>query len=302
MFSRLFGHGNPTVSQSVNHMGLASGVYAVGSIATGIVDLIWGDFEAAHQPIQAFSDHIPGREVLAYVAAIWLMVGGAAIFWRNIARWGAALLAGIYFIFGIFWFPRFYTATHALGLHAPLLVSLIVGVAQQWILVAAAAMIYILHAGRDRPWASEALVPCRWVFGLSSVDFGCAHLTGIHEVAAMVPHWMPFGGSFWAILTGVAFLAAGLAILSAILDVVAARLLALMLFIFSVLVLAPPVIAHPPMHVAWGSNAYNLTAVGAAWIFAESLVILRRGGSTGIHPETPGEQSSVGNSHGNKHR
>ncbi|MDQ2776960.1 MAG: hypothetical protein M3Y57_18870 [Acidobacteriota bacterium] len=42
-------------------MGLTSGVYAAGSIATGVVDLIWGDFEAAHQPIQAFSDHIPDR-------------------------------------------------------------------------------------------------------------------------------------------------------------------------------------------------------------------------------------------------
>ena len=29
------------------------GLYAAGSIAAGVLDLIWGDFEAAHQPIQA---------------------------------------------------------------------------------------------------------------------------------------------------------------------------------------------------------------------------------------------------------
>jgi hypothetical protein len=239
-------------------------------------------------PYRLLRTHLPFRPPLPN-QAIWLVVGGAAIFWRNTARSGAALLAGIYFIFGIFWFPRFYTATHALGLHVPLLVSLIVGVAQQWILVAAAAMIYVLHARRDRPSAPQAFLLVRWVLGLSSIDFGCAHLTGVPEVAAMVPHWMPFGGSFWAILTGLAFVAAGVAILLEILEVAAARLLALMLFIFSALVLAPPVIAHPPMHIAWGSNAYNLTAVGAAWIFAESLVILRRQRSTAIDPEAPGE-------------
>lgn len=28
--------------------------------------------EPAHQPIQAFGDHIPGQEILAYIAAAWL--------------------------------------------------------------------------------------------------------------------------------------------------------------------------------------------------------------------------------------
>jgi len=44
------------------------------------------------------------------------------------------------------------------------------------------------------------------------------------------------GGNFWAILTGTAFALAGIAILSGILDVLAARLLALMLLVFSVFV------------------------------------------------------------------
>ena len=69
---------------------------------------------------------------------------------------------------------------------------------------------------------------------------------------------------------------AGIAILSGILDVLAARLLGLMLLVFSVLVLVPGPFAHPHDHVAWGSNAYNLAAVGAAWIFAESITTRRR--------------------------
>jgi hypothetical protein len=72
------------------------------------------------------------------------------------------------------------------------------------------------------------------------------------------------------------FVLAGVAMLSGILDALAARLLALMLLIFSVLVLAPGIFAHPQNHISWGLNAYNLAAVGAAWIFAESIAIHHR--------------------------
>jgi len=54
-------------------------VYGISSIAAGIMDLIWGEFEPGHQPIQAFGENIPGREILAYLAALWLIAGGAAI-------------------------------------------------------------------------------------------------------------------------------------------------------------------------------------------------------------------------------
>jgi uncharacterized membrane protein YphA (DoxX/SURF4 family) len=97
-------------------------VFGIASVAAGIMDLVWGEFEAAHQPIQALSDHIAGVTVLAYIAAIWLIAGGAAIMWRATARAGAAALAIIYFIFAAFLFPRFYTAPHFLG-HPPASIS-----------------------------------------------------------------------------------------------------------------------------------------------------------------------------------
>jgi uncharacterized membrane protein YphA (DoxX/SURF4 family) len=251
--------------------------YAAGSIAAGILDLIWRDFEAAHQPIQALGDHIPGREILACIAAIWLIAGGVAIVWPRTARAGAWALGIIYLIFTAFWLPRFYTALHLLGFRIPVIVGLLAGIAQQLILVAAAAIVYTSLPAHHSAWLSRAPLVVRWIFGLCSIDFGLAHLTGVKEVAAMVPKWMPLGGDFWAILTGIAFILAGIAILCGILDVLAARLLALMLLLFSVLVLAPRPLAQPGNHVTWGSNAYNLAAVGAAWIFAASIAARRRG-------------------------
>lgn len=259
-------------------------VYAAGSIAAGILDLIWGDFEAAHQPIQALSDHIPGLEILAYIAAIWLIAGGAAILWRRTVLTGAWALAAIYFLFAVFWLPRFYTASHVLGFRISVLIGISVGVAQQLILVAA-GIVYASFASRDSAWPSRARLLVRWIFGLSSIVFGLAHFTGVQEVGAMVPKWMPWGGDFWARLTGIAFVLAGIAILAGVRDGLAARLLALMLLLFSVLVLAPGPFASPHNHVAWGSNAYNLAAVGAAWIFAESLAARRRERPDEVGPE-----------------
>ena len=251
-------------------------MYAAGSIAAGILDLIWRDFDAGHQPIQALGDHIPGREILACIAAIWLVAGGAAILWRRTARGGAVALAGIYLIFGLFWLPRFYTAPHVVGFRAGVFIGLLVGIGQQLILVAAAIIVYASRGKRRPDLTHRVSLALRCTFGLASIDFGLAHMTGMQAVSSMVPKWMPFGGEFWAMLTGCAFVLAGIAILTGIMDVLAARLLALMLLVFSVLVLAPGALAHPRNHVPWGSNAYNLAAVGAYLICAESIVTRRR--------------------------
>jgi uncharacterized membrane protein YphA (DoxX/SURF4 family) len=159
------------------------------------MDLVWGEFEAAHQPIQAFGDHIPGREIFAYLAAVWLVAGGVAILWRQTARAGAAALAILYCIFAVFWFPRLYTAPHVLGYRITVYIGVLGGVGEQLILVVAAAIVYASLAMRGSLSLRAALI-VRWTFGLCSVDFGLAHLTGVQAVAPMVPKWMPLGRDF----------------------------------------------------------------------------------------------------------
>jgi uncharacterized membrane protein len=290
-------------------------VFGIASLAAGIFDLIWGEFESAHQPIHSLGVHIPGVKILAYIAALWLVAGGAAILSRRTACFGAMALAIIYLIFGVFSFPRFYTTPHPPGYRVSTFVGVVDEIAQQFILVVAAVVFYAslsppasspqssTSQGSTSPAASSrasssqgsssqrslsqelslqrSLSSCslskrsalilRCIFGLCSVDFGLAHLTIIRHVAPMVPKWMPLGGAFWAVFTGIAFILAGLAILTGILDVLAARLLALMLLVFSLLLLGPLIFAYPHNHIAWGANAYNLAAVGATWMFAAWL-------------------------------
>lgn len=250
-------------------------VYGLAAIAAGVIDIVWGGFEAAHQPIQAFGDDVPGRQILAYVLGAVLVAGGAAVLSRRTARAGSVVLAVVYGIFTIFWLPRLYTAPHFLGFHAGVVSSVLGGVCQQLILLAAAELVYACAAQRA-PLLQRAVVVARWVFGLSSVDFGLAHLTGISTSAPLVPKWLPPGQEFWVVLTGIAFVLAGIAIVTEILDVAAARLLALMLLAFSALALAPGVVAYPHNQIAWGSNAYNVAAVASVWIFASCIAVCRR--------------------------
>lgn len=245
-------------------------LYGLGTIAAGVMDLRWGDFDPSHQPIQAFGDHIPGREILAYITAVWMIAGGVAILSRRSARAGAVALAVIYFIFAVFWLPRFYTAPHVLGFRIPVFIGVLGGAGTQLIVAAVGALVCVALSTRGSLWQRTILV-VRWIFGLCSVDFGLAHLTDINHNIVYVPKWLPLGQEFWVIVTGICFVLAGIAILAGILDVLAARLLALMLLVFSALTLAPHMFAHPHRHDVWGGNAYNMAAVGAAWIFADLI-------------------------------
>lgn len=253
------------------------GVYLFGlaAVAYGITDLVWGEFDPSDQPLQAWGDHIPGATIFARIAAIWLVAGGAALLWRGSRRLAAASLAILYGIFVLFPLPRFYWGPHVLGRHAWVFIGVLVDVCQQIILCVAAWLVWKSLCAQD-PLSNRAASIVRWAFGLCSVDFGLAHLTAVARTVPLTPKWIPPGAAFWVVLTGIAFVLAGLAIIAGVLDVLAARLLGWMLLVFSALALMPLIYAFPRDHGSWGANAYNLTAVGAAWVLAEWLAYRRQ--------------------------
>jgi len=241
-------------------------VFAVASIAAGVINLIWHDFALGWQPITAFGDAVPGRELLAIVTATWLVIAGLALLWRRSAAGGAIALGVVYAVFAIFWLPRLYWIVRLYGFSPAHLIGVLDGFCQQAILVCAAIIIWAFSEASSR--AARIVRLASSVFGASCIIFGVGHYVGIANVAALVPRWLPPGGAFWAILTGTAFVLAGLAISFGILDVLAARLLAAMLLVFSALVCFPWIIQDPRGHEAWAGNAYNLAAAASAWIVA----------------------------------
>lgn len=249
--------------------------YGFGSFAAGVFDLIWRDFDSAHQPIQAWGDNLPGIAIFACIVGVWMVAGSLALLWRRSERAGAAALAWVYFVFAIFWLPRLYTAPHYLGQRIPVYIGVISGVGIELIAFAAGILLWASMGTPDLS-RSRVVVAMRWVFGLCTVDFGLQHLTNIPQNLQYVPKWLPPGAEFWVIVTGTCFVMAGVAILAGIQDVLASWLLGLMFLSFNLTILPTYIFANLHGHAAWGGNAYNLAAVGSAWIVAAMLGRRRR--------------------------
>jgi uncharacterized membrane protein len=258
--------------------------YGLATIVTGILDLVWRAFESSHQPIQALGHHIPGERILACVAGVWLVAAGLAILSRRTARMGAAGSAAIYLIFGLLWVPRLFIMAHVFGFGIGVIIFGLGGIAAQAMLAAPAAFVYSATAALDSVLREKAVTAGRWMLGVPPILFGLGHLINLQAYTRFVPHWVPFG-KFWVVVTGMAFLLAGIAIVSGIRDVLAARMLALMLLLFEAAVEIPPVFIRPHSQEAWGGALYNLTAIGACWIFAEFVASRDQaeGRETGVH-------------------
>jgi uncharacterized membrane protein len=254
--------------------------YGVGTVLTGILDIVFRAFDASHQPISALGN-VPGQNVLACVAGAWLVAAGLAVLWRRSARIGAAACGIAYLTFVALWMVRYYSAIHALGWRIDILFGVSFGLGQELMLVAPAAILYAAFDSSDSRLQARASVAARWMLGVPPIVFGLLHLVGFRQFAKIVPGWMPFG-EFWAVLTGLAFLLAGVAICWGRKDVLAARLLALMLLLFEGLVEVPPCFVRLHNQPTWGAAAYNLPAIGACLIFA--AFVAGRGDREGIEP------------------
>jgi uncharacterized membrane protein YphA (DoxX/SURF4 family) len=236
-------------------------VYALAAIWLGIVGLVWDDFALVWQPVPA---GVPGRAVLAYLVGALLALGGAALLWKRFAALGAIILTTLY-------------ALNVLLLHVPKVIahplsfSPYSGVAEQLALVAGGLIAVAATAKIDDALAPRLAFLGRIAFGVCAVWFGLVHFHYPVDTASYIPKWLPPNQLFWAYATGVAHIAAGLAILSGVFSRLAAYLLTAMYLVFQALIHAPLLMAAPTSHFSWVMNGMNLALVGAAWLVADSF-------------------------------
>jgi uncharacterized membrane protein YphA (DoxX/SURF4 family) len=94
--------------------------------------------------------------------------------------------------------------------------------------------------------------------------------------APLVPKWLPPSGEFWGYATGIAHIAAGLAIISRVQARLAAILLTVMYASWTPLVHVPLFLAHRSDPGVWSENAMNLVLTGCAWVMADSFAKAER--------------------------
>jgi uncharacterized membrane protein YphA (DoxX/SURF4 family) len=240
---------------------LGARAYGLAAIALGLVGLAWGDFAAVWQPVPA---DWPARTAFAYLWAALFVAGGVMLQLRRTAAAGALLVTALVLPFAALWakrvigFPQFFGTWSGLAEQ----LALILGGIAAWLTSVSTA---------GDPAERRLARTVRLVFGLCLLAFGAAHVLYVRETAAMVPSWLPPGTHFWAYATGACHILAGLALLSGIQALLAARLLVAMFAGFGLLVWLPQLFADPRAHLAWAGNAINLVLTGAAWAVADML-------------------------------
>jgi uncharacterized membrane protein YphA (DoxX/SURF4 family) len=243
-------------------------VFGLGLMAMGAVCLAWGKFD----PGQVVPKNFPDRALLAYAAAVFMLVAGAAVLWRRTATWGAAALA-LYFTFVvvILMDGRGVIAQYAeYGSYS--------NIAEQIAIAAAALIVYAATANIDARQAHRLTRAGQIVFGVCAVLFGGAHFFYMNLTAPLVPKWLPPNQVFWAYACGIGHVAAGIAIITGVQARLAAILLTIMYASFTPLVHVPIVLARPSVYFNWTENALNIALTGAAWVVADSFARPKREG------------------------
>jgi uncharacterized membrane protein YphA (DoxX/SURF4 family) len=253
---------------SAKRLPLAFGwrVYGLGVMALAMVCLAWGDFD----PGQPTPKSLPDRTVLAYAAATFMLVSGAAVEWRRTAASGAAALTAYYTIVVVI------LMNGRVILAQPAEFGAYSGAAEQLAIAAGGLIVFAANAKLDAAVAARLTRPGQLAFGVCALLFGGAHFFYLNLTVPLVPKWLPLGQTFWAYATGVAHIAAGVAILTGVQARLAAILLTVMFAAFTPLVHLPLLLADPSSHTNWSENALNLALVGAAWVVADSLARPRR--------------------------
>jgi len=240
-------------------------VFALAFVALGLLSVFSQDFASVWQPVPA---GLPGRAVLALISGAVMVVGGAGLLPRR-TRVPAAFALLVYTLLWllVLHVPRVIVApTHELNWGG--CAEIVTLVAACWVLYAGAA------APNDRPtfpWlrGTQAVRTARIAFAVVLPLIGLEHIVYAKETAAMVPAWLPYPMG-WAYVTGLAHIAAGLAIALDVLPRLAATLEAWMMGGFTVLVWIPAVMAAPSQRFAWTGLAISTVITAAGWIIAAS--------------------------------
>ena len=247
-------------------MAFGGRAYGLGVMALGMVCLAWGNFD----PGQPVPMDFPDRTALAYAAAAFMLIAGAAVVWRRTAAWGAVALTAYYaLIVVILMNGRVVLAHYAEYVTYE-------GVAEQLAIAAGGLIVYAASAEIDADLAARLTRLGQLAFGVCALIFGGAHFVYMNLTAPLVPQWLPPSQVLWGYATGVGQIAAGVAILTRVQARLAANLLTAMYASFALLVWVPMLLAAPGSHGNWTESATTLALIGAAWVVADSLAQPRR--------------------------
>jgi uncharacterized membrane protein len=227
--------------------------FAVGLAGLGVLGLVSGDFALQWQPVPAT---VPWRTPLAYASGMIEVLIAIALLIPRLRSTAERVLLVVAFAWVVL-----LKIPAVIG--APFVEVNWLGLGEIAIIIAGS-----LSLMGSPPYRRAA----RIVFALALIPVGLSHLVYAKATAGFIPAWIPFKLG-WAYLTGIAHIAAGLAVLFDVLAVLAATLEAVMLGLFAVLVWAPVVVQMPAVRLPWTALLITWVIAAAAWVVASDLAL-----------------------------
>jgi uncharacterized membrane protein len=232
-------------------------LFGTSMVGLGVLGIIFRDFALVWQEVPAW---VPARSVIACVCALTMLIGGLGLLWRRTAYAASAMLL----VYLSLWLlllrvPEVFAAPVVEGNWS--------GCGENAVLVAGGLAILAALSPANR-----GVLAARMLYGLALLPCGLAHLKYAQATADLVPTWLP-AHLAWAYATGTAYIAAGVAILLRRYDRLAARLSAVMMGLFTVLIWAPMVAAAPAARFNWTALLISSALTAAAWVVADSYAI-----------------------------
>jgi uncharacterized membrane protein len=240
-------------------------LFGISFAVFGLQYFIYGRFVGGLLPGPPWT---PGAPITAYLLGVVLIAAGASIAANINARLAATLLGILLFLcvlamFIATPFAILHQAPERTGALEPLALG---GAA--WMLAGS------LPPARQNSQRNAVIgrfaSAGRFIFGLSMIVFGVQHFMLGDTIAMLVPSWIPWH-LFWAYFFGVAFIAAGKAIVINVQARLGATLLGIMFLLWVVVLHVPLVVSQPHNGNKWSSLFVAIAMCGSCFIVAAAM-------------------------------
>jgi uncharacterized membrane protein len=245
-------------------------LFGIPFVAFGVQYFIYGRFAGGLPPAPPWT---PGAPATAYLFGALLIVAGASIAMNSKVQLSATLLGILLFVCVTLMFIATPSAIIHDGTARTRALEPLALAGAAWVLAGSPGV-----SPNVQSWdvAIDKLATAgRFIFGASMIVFGIQHFMYGQFVAMLVPSWLPWH-IFWTYFFGVAFIAAGISLVTGIQPRLAAILLGVMFLLWVAVLHAPRVAASAQRGDEWSSLFVAMAMCGSCFIIAAAAASKER--------------------------
>ena len=249
-------------------------LFGLGIAAFGVQNFLYADGVFGLEPVPGW---VPTKAAWAYLTGFLLLVSGTVVIAGTYARQAATVIGTVLGMWVLaLQVPKLLLSPRSGGAWTTTFETLaLCGAA--WVIAGGLPQRTALSNSDPSAGIASSAQYGRIAYALSLPVFGVLHFVYRDYVASVIPTWIP-NPDAWALVTGVAFMLAGLSMLTGLYGRLAAMMVGTMFAIWVVILHAPRVMAASDGRSEWTSLIIALAMSGGAWIIlavSENLVVRR---------------------------